>query len=103
MLTFEKDSNVFVYRVAGVAFNNNKVLVHRSILDDFWSLPGGRCEFFEISKDALKREMKEELNSEIKIIRPLYFVENFFSFEGKEYHEISIFYLLEFHPDSKFS
>jgi len=100
MLIFEKDSNVFVYRVAGVAINNNKLLIHRSILDDFWCLPGGRCEFFEVSHNTLIREMKEELNAKIRIIRPLYFVENFFNFEEKNHHELSIFYLMEFHPDA---
>ena len=101
MITYENDGYVFSYRVAGVAIYDKKVLVHRSVIDDFWSLPGGRCEFLEISKDTLSREMKEEIGVEIKIIRPLYFVENFFNFEGKDYHEISIFYLMEFPPDSK--
>ena len=101
MITFNKDDYVFVYRVAGVAIHDNKLLVHKSILDDFWSLPGGRCEFLEISKDALTREMKEEIGVDIKIIRPLYFVENFFNFMEKDYHELSIFYLMEFPPDSK--
>jgi ADP-ribose pyrophosphatase YjhB (NUDIX family) len=101
MITFEKEGCIFSYRVAGVAIYDNKVLVHRNVIDDFWSLPGGRCEFLEISKDTLSREMKEEIGVEIKIIRPLYFVENFFNFKGKDYHEISIFYLMEFPPDSK--
>ncbi|MFX0004022.1 MAG: NUDIX hydrolase [Promethearchaeota archaeon] len=101
MISYEKDNYVFSYRVAGVAFYDNKILIHRSIIDDFWSLPGGRCEFLEVSKDALIREMIEELGVEIKIIRPLYFVENFFNFEGKDFHEISIFYLIEFPPDSE--
>jgi ADP-ribose pyrophosphatase YjhB (NUDIX family) len=101
MITFERDNKVFVYRVAGVAIYNNKLLIHRSINDDFWCLPGGRCEFLEISQDALIREMREEIGVDIKIIRPLYFVENFFNFEVKEHHEISIFYLMEFPPDSK--
>jgi len=101
MITFEKDGFVFVYRVAGVAIHDNKLLVHKNILDDFWSLPGGRCEFLEISKDTLIREMKEEIGVEIEIIRPLYFVENFFNYLEKDYHELSIFYLMEFTPDSK--
>ncbi|MFX1501449.1 MAG: NUDIX hydrolase [Promethearchaeota archaeon] len=101
MITFEKKGYIFSYRVAGIAIYENKVLIHRSILDDFWTLPGGRCEFLEISKEALKREIKEEIGVETKIIRPLYFVENFFHFEGKDYHELSIFYLMEFPPDSK--
>jgi ADP-ribose pyrophosphatase YjhB (NUDIX family) len=102
MITYEKNSYVFTYRVAGVAIYHSRVLVHRSVIDDFWSLPGGRCEFFEISKDALIREIKEEIGVKVKIIRPLYFVENFFNFEGKDYHELSIFYLMEFPPDSEF-
>ncbi len=101
MISYEKDNYVFSYRVVGVAVYDNKVLIHRSIIDDFWSLPGGRCEFLELSKDALIREMKEELGVEIKIIRPLYFVENFFNYEGKDFHEISIFYLIEFPLDSE--
>ncbi|MFX1470307.1 MAG: NUDIX hydrolase, partial [Promethearchaeota archaeon] len=101
MITFEKDGLVFVYRVAGIAIHDNKLLIHRSIIDDFWSLPGGRCEFLEISKDTLMREMKEEIGVRINIIRPLYFVENFFFFEGKNYHELSIFYLIDFPSDSK--
>ena len=101
MITFEKDGKVFVYRVAGVAIYDNKVLVHRSIIDDFWSLPGGRCEFLEISEDTLIREIKEEISIDVKIIRPLYFVENFFYFEKKDFHELSIFYLMEFPSDSK--
>ncbi|MFW9972887.1 MAG: NUDIX hydrolase, partial [Candidatus Odinarchaeota archaeon] len=95
MITFEKESNIFTYRVVGVAIHNNKVLVHKSIHDDFWSLPGGRCEFLELSKDALIREMIEEIGVKIEIIRTLYFVENFFFFNKKNYHELSIFYLIE--------
>ncbi len=50
MITFEKDGYVFVYRVAGVAIYDNRVLVHRIVIDDFWSLPGGRCEFLAKNK-----------------------------------------------------
>ncbi|MHA2288201.1 MAG: NUDIX hydrolase [Promethearchaeota archaeon] len=101
MITFKKDDKAFVYRVAGIAIYNNKLLVHRSIKDDFWALPGGRCEMLEISKDALSREMKEEIGVDIIVIRPLYFVENFFHFREKDFHELSIFYLIDFLKHSK--
>ena len=52
MIILKKDQNIFLYRVAGVAIHDEKLLIHRSILDDFWSLPGGRCEILEISKNA---------------------------------------------------
>jgi hypothetical protein len=45
--------------------------------------------------------MREEIDLKIKIIRPLYFVENFFFLNEKNYHEISIYYLIEFPPNSK--
>ena len=101
MITFKKESNVFVYRVAGVAIFDNKLLIHRSTKDDFWSLPGGRCEMLEISKNTLIREMQEEIGIDIIVKRPLYFVENFFHFEEKDFHELSIFYLMEFPTNSR--
>ena len=101
MITYKKDNKAFVYRVAGIAIFNNKLLVHRSIKDDFWALPGGRCEMLEISKDALIREMKEEIGADIIIKRPLYFVENFFHFKSTDFHELSIYYLMGFSMHSK--
>lgn len=101
MITFEKRKKRFAFRIAGVAILNNKVLLHRSEQDDFWALPGGRCELLENSKETLRREMKEEIGIAIKIIRPLYFVESFFKFENRDFHEVSIIYLMEFPPESK--
>jgi ADP-ribose pyrophosphatase YjhB (NUDIX family) len=37
----------------------------------YWTIPGGRIEFFEKIEDALKREIKEELDIDIKIIKLL--------------------------------
>lgn len=96
MITFEKENKRFTYRIGGIAISNGKLLLHRSEEDNFWALPGGRCEFLENSKDALLREMKEEIGVEINIIRPLYFVENFFDYKNQKHHEISILYLIEF-------
>ncbi|MFX1389262.1 MAG: NUDIX hydrolase [Promethearchaeota archaeon] len=101
MITFEQDSNIFSYRVAGVVIIDNKVLLQKSVLEDFWFIPGGRCEFLELSKDTLIREMKEEIGIKVKIIRPLYFVENFFFLNEKNYHEICIFFLMELPAKSK--
>jgi ADP-ribose pyrophosphatase YjhB (NUDIX family) len=100
MIILKKDRKVFIYRVAGVAIYDKKLLVHKGILDDFWCLPGGRCEMLEISKNTLMREMKEEIGVEVIVKRPLYFVENFFHFENKDFHEVSIFYKMEFPPES---
>jgi 8-oxo-dGTP diphosphatase len=38
---------------------------------DYWSIPGGSVEMFETIEDAITREIKEELNVEIKIVKLL--------------------------------
>jgi ADP-ribose pyrophosphatase YjhB (NUDIX family) len=90
------DDKVFTYRVAGVAYHDGKVLLHRAEGDEFWTLPGGACEFGEDSKAALTREMKEELAAEINIGRLVWVVENFFELNSKRWHEIGLYYYFEF-------
>ena len=45
---------------------NGKVLVVRHIDEDFWQLPGGRVHEEENSKDALIREIYEELSVRVE-------------------------------------
>lgn len=71
-----------------LAVKNNKVLViaghdyHKQ--EDFCRLIGGGIEFGETSAQALKREIKEEINAEIKNIKYAGLIENIFSYEGKK-------------------
>ncbi len=58
----------------------------------FYRLPGGRIEFDESSEQALRREIQEELGSEIENLRLLDVVENRFKYEGKRGHEIVFVY-----------
>lgn len=43
------------------------VLRKKSPEKDHWSLPGGKVELYETLEDAVKREIKEELNLEIQL------------------------------------
>lgn len=95
MLTFDRGNARFNFRSVGVLIADGKVLLHRDRKDDFWSLPGGRAEFFETARDAVVRELREELDATVEVDRPLWFVENFFDYEGKRFHEVSVFFLLE--------
>lgn len=64
--------------------------------EDFYRLLGGGIEMGETSQEALKREIKEELDAELKNIKLLEVVENIFTFNGQPGHEICFVYQAEF-------
>jgi ADP-ribose pyrophosphatase YjhB (NUDIX family) len=102
MIRFENGNNVFNYRVVGVVINDDRVLLHQAEGDDFWVLPGGRVEFNESAEQTLRREMREELETEVEIDRLLWVVENFFNYANKNYHEIALYFLMQLPTSSKY-
>ena len=58
----------------------------------FYRPPGGGIEFGERSEDAVRRELKEEINVDVDEIRYLGTLENIFVFNGNSYHEIVLIY-----------
>lgn len=87
---------VFNFRVAGIAVINNKILLHKTTEDNFWSLPGGRVEFFEHSKQTLLREIIEETSYPVLVHDLCWVVESFFEYNHKNYHELGFYYRMEF-------
>lgn len=97
-ITIRQGNGIFVYRVAAVFLDGADVLLHRAVRDDFWSLPGGRCEFLEESGVALRREMGEEMGVDVEILRPVWAVEGFFQDGERRYHELGFYYLAALPP-----
>lgn len=83
MIRFDQGDHRFNFRAVGVAVYHDKVLLHQAEGDSFWSLPGGRVEFGEAAEQTLLREMREELDVEVEIVRLLWLVENFFVYDEK--------------------
>ncbi len=83
-----------------VAVKNNKILViagrdyHKQ--ENFYRLIGGGVEFGETGVEALKREVKEEIKTEIKNVKYLGLIENIFNYESKDMHEIILVYRADF-------
>ena len=90
--TFYLEGAVFNYRVAAVIEINGHVLIHKQVKDQHWALPGGRVELMEDSQTSILREIKEELGYEVQVDRLLWFTENFFIYNSKNYHEIGLYY-----------
>ena len=82
--------------VLGIVKKENKILVSKGydkVKDEvFYRSIGGGIEFLEESKEALKREFKEELNIDISVGKFLGIAENIFTYNGKDAHELILFY-----------
>jgi 8-oxo-dGTP diphosphatase len=85
--------------VAAVILNSNGdvLLAKRSknvkAQKEMWEMPGGVVEFCEMRDDALKREVKEELGIDIKILKELCTIDGILVKEKQ--HWIGITYVAE--------
>jgi ADP-ribose pyrophosphatase YjhB (NUDIX family) len=100
LLRIEEGDWRFQCRVAGIAVDQGRVLLHHADFEDFWTFPGGRAELSEPLAAGVRREMREELGAEVTVERLLWVVENFFSYAGKAYHELGFYFLITFPPGS---
>lgn len=69
----------------------------------FWVPIGGRVEFGETSRQAIVREVQEELSAEITDLRLLGVLENLFTFDGEDGHEIVFVYDGRFADESMYA
>ena len=95
-LTFRTQKGIFNYRACAVILNNNKLLALKNDLTPYYFLPGGIVKLHENSEEAIIREIREELGCSARIIRPLWFSENFFTEDVSEekFHELCVYYLV---------
>ena len=61
----------FIVASGPVIIEDGKLLVNKDNKDDFYKLPGGTVEQGDKLHEACIREVKEEVNAEIEIIKPL--------------------------------
>ncbi len=91
----------FMYRVGGIAVHYGHLLVEHDVRHGFCFVPGGRVEYGENAVEALSRELREELGEEATIGRLIIVADNLFELDGDWYQEVSLYFLIEFAPDSK--
>ena len=80
----------------GVAIADGKLLLCRARGGATSYLPGGHIEFGETGREALVREIREELGVEAKAGEFLGVVENSFMQHGRPHAEINLVYELSF-------
>jgi ADP-ribose pyrophosphatase YjhB (NUDIX family) len=95
---FRHDQKCFNFRVAAIIkLDDNRILMTR--YNDAYTLPGGRVRFGETTEKALKREIRTNLDVEIRIDRLVSINENFFDYGNDEYHEVLFIYLCDLTED----
>jgi ADP-ribose pyrophosphatase YjhB (NUDIX family) len=100
MITFDEKQTRFTNRVVGIAIHHGRVLLQRAVTDDFWALPGGRAELMEPSAETLRREMREEIQTDVEVERLVYVVENFFHYADRRVHELGLYHVIHLPADS---
>jgi 8-oxo-dGTP pyrophosphatase MutT (NUDIX family) len=90
----------WLHRTAAVFLYKERLLLQGEPQGTFWTLPGGRIQPLESSHEALLREMREELNTDIQIERLLWISEEFFMNGDIAQHQFGFYYLatLPAHP-----
>ena len=80
--------------------NGDRILVseaYDSAKGDYFCRPlGGGIEFGEHSRDAMLREIREEIGAEVEKLEMVGVLENIFLYEGAQGHEIVFVYDTEF-------
>jgi 8-oxo-dGTP pyrophosphatase MutT (NUDIX family) len=101
-ITYREDNKKFNYRVAGLIRRDDEILVMKDQGLPYYYLPGGRVKFFEESKDAIAREIDEELGLRVMDSRMIWVNESFFVEElsNDRFHEICFYYQIAMDKDS---
>lgn len=97
MISFKEENKKFNYRVGAIIISSDKkkVLLHTIKGYGFYLLPGGRVEWLEFCKDAISRELEEEVGLSNIMPKERLFLEDLFVFNGVEFQEISNNFVVE--------
>jgi len=95
MISFDVGESMrFNFRSAGFVVLDGRVLFQRFSDRKWWFLPGGRVEMQEDSHAAVARELAEQYGWRVKDKKLKLVVENFFRLDGRDFHEIGMYYLI---------
>ena len=95
------DNTKLNIRVGAIIKYQNKILIEKNKNVDFAVIPGGRIKTLENSKEALLREIKEELGIDLskEEFQMSSLIENFFEFDNQKYHELYFVYKVDLKQD----
>lgn len=82
---------------------NRKILVCQTLGREYYFLPGGHIEFGETMREALKRELQEEMGARITALQFIGGIENLFDQNETKKHEVSFVFHVDIDLDTVIS
>ena len=99
-IAFHVGGYKFNYRVAAIIEHRQRYLLSTVSTANFWFLPGGRVKAGESSLEAVSRELYEELGLAVQVRQLRWVVENFFTHNGQDFHEMSLYFSVPLPADA---
>ena len=96
-VTFKTDDGTFNYRACAVIVDGGKILAMKDSRSPYYYLPGGRVNLGETAEAAVLREVREELQIDAEVLRPLWLCQSFFTEDvsRESYHELCLYFLVD--------
>ena len=96
-ISFKTEEGRFNYRVCAIIINDGKILAMRNERTPYFFLPGGRVAMNETVEVAVLRELREELDIDAEIVRPLWLNQSFFTEDvsKEKFHELCLYFLMD--------
>ncbi len=96
-ISFKTEEGRFNYRVCAIIIHDGKILAMKNERTPYYFLPGGRVGLHETAEVAILRELKEELEIDTDIVRPLWLNQSFFTEDvsKEKFHEICLYFLVD--------
>ena len=94
-LKIKTEAEEFHVRTCGIIKQENKFLIMRVNKTPYYHIPGGHIEIGEDSKQAVIREIKEEIGCDVKEAKLFSIEENFWTRNNKKCHGIEFFYIIK--------
>ena len=94
-LKIKTEKEEFHGRSCGIIKQKKKFLIMRVNKTSYYHIPGGHIEIGENSKQAIIREIKEEIGCDVQRTKLFAIQENFWIRDNKKCHGIEFYYIIE--------
>ncbi|HFR3747665.1 TPA: NUDIX hydrolase [Streptococcus suis] len=88
------DNQIFGVRATALLIKDGKIFLTKDSKGRYYTI-GGAVEVNEVAADAAVREVKEELGVDSRVNQLAFVVENQFTHEGIDFHNIELHFIVE--------